>query len=179
MDEKEQAILLKKKVGELREIAKAFGIEGYESMKKQQLLGALIDGQMPEEQGQGEEDWFSRPFAPAAKTETIQAESEYDDAGGYDNDYDGGFDPPDGLPAAGEGFAGEPPEMDIPTDEPQDEELLSAMNIGEAPGADDDGDQMMSEKEKNRYEVEGILELSESGFGFLRFENFLSGPNDV
>jgi hypothetical protein len=33
MDEKEQVILLKKKVSELREIAKAFGIESYQTMK--------------------------------------------------------------------------------------------------------------------------------------------------
>jgi len=35
------------------------------------------------------------------------------------------------------------------------------------------------ERNKNRYEVEGILELADTGFGFLRFENFLSSSNDV
>jgi len=35
------------------------------------------------------------------------------------------------------------------------------------------------ERNKNRYEVEGILELADTGFGFLRFENYLSSNNDV
>lgn len=35
------------------------------------------------------------------------------------------------------------------------------------------------EQERERPEVEGILELSDSGFGFLRFNNFLTSDKDI
>ena len=31
----------------------------------------------------------------------------------------------------------------------------------------------------DRFEVEGILELAEDGFGFLRFNNFLTSEKDI
>ena len=206
MDEKEQVVLLKKKVGELREIAKAFGIEGYETMKKQQLLDALIDGKLPgAEPEEAEDDWFSRPFKPGASSESGVSpewaegadERRYDDDddNGY-NDYDSEYDAPARAPASDEGFAHPPigmdmtvsadtespdaaepepeglPVIDADDEQPLDGEPLEGAAEGEGEGEED-------EKDKNRYEVEGILELSESGFGFLRFENYLSGPNDV
>jgi transcription termination factor Rho len=35
------------------------------------------------------------------------------------------------------------------------------------------------EKEDNRYETTGILDLAEGGFGFLRFDNFLTSDRDI
>jgi transcription termination factor Rho len=35
------------------------------------------------------------------------------------------------------------------------------------------------EEKKNRYEVDGILEIADGGFGFLRFHNFLTSEKDV
>jgi transcription termination factor Rho len=35
------------------------------------------------------------------------------------------------------------------------------------------------ENRKDRYEVDGILEIAEGGFGFLRFHNFLTSEKDV
>jgi transcription termination factor Rho len=35
------------------------------------------------------------------------------------------------------------------------------------------------EERKDRYETEGILEIAEGGFGFLRFHNFLTSEKDV
>jgi len=188
MDEKEQAILMKKKVGELREIARAFGIEGCDKMKKQELLDALIDGKMPSEEAESDaDDWFYQPFPssvskPAAESE----EKHYDDdenGNGY-NDYDNEFDAPARAPATDEGFAHAPLELEIPMgvdeslDNDEEEEHLHDLDLdGEHVGLD--GESLEPDKDKNRYEVEGILELSDSGFGFLRFENFLSGPNDV
>ena len=189
MDEKEQIILLKKKVGELREIAKAFGIEGYETMKKQQLLAAIIDGKLPEPKQdlpEKEDDiWLSKPLTakewPASENDKKE-EHLYDDEDDLDyNDYDNEFDAPARMPAADEGFAQPPPEseiteIDIQEPNDTDEISISIDSLEETP-TDEEGEE--SSKDKNRYEVEGILELSDSGFGFLRFENFLSGPNDV
>ena len=35
------------------------------------------------------------------------------------------------------------------------------------------------QKDDNRYDMTGILELSDSGFGFLRFDNFLTSDKDI
>ena len=35
------------------------------------------------------------------------------------------------------------------------------------------------QKESNKYEVTGILDIAEGGFGFLRFDNFLTSSKDV
>jgi len=183
MDEKEQAILMKKKVGELREIAKAFGIEGYDKMKKQQLLDTLIDGRASAEDADGnDDDWFYQPFPtsvsrrPVLSVESLRVDD--DERDDY-NDYDSEFDAPARAPASDGGFIQAPIEMEIPiVIEPAPAEDLPDIDIEEA-HIQTEGDEAEEEKDKNRYEVEGILELSDSGFGFLRFENFLSGPNDV
>ncbi|MDR1797269.1 MAG: transcription termination factor Rho [Clostridiales Family XIII bacterium] len=166
MDEKEQALLMKKKVGELRTIALAFGIEGAERMKKQELLDVLIDG-APGAKKEPEEDWLVPDTPAPAKKPVVPEEIDEDD------DYDSGYD--DDTVAGG--FT------DSSASAPQltgDEEAAGGGDAGSG-GPHGDGDEGNAEtnKDKNRYEVEGILELSESGFGFLRFENFLSGPNDV
>ena len=247
MEEKEQVVLLKKKVGELREIAKAFGIEGYQTMKKQQLLDALIDGKLPGAEPEAEDDdWISQTYTsvawppPASKKDDKKEERPYDEDENEDddyNDYDSEYDAPARAPATDEGFAHPPIEAEMtvspegeagaeagegagpgaeagegagegaeagdgaeagPGEKPGDgagagaaAKAGAATAAGSEPGAGDipdidaggerpDGERAEEdEKEKNRYEVEGILELSDSGFGFLRFENFLSGPNDV
>ncbi|MCL1895498.1 MAG: transcription termination factor Rho [Clostridiales bacterium] len=219
MEEKEQVVLLKKKVGELREIAKAFGIEGYQTMKKQQLLDALIDGKLPgAEPEPEEEDWLSQTYASVAwpppsgdkdKKEERKEESAFEEADDDYNDYDSEYDAPARAPAKDEGFAHPPIEADMTVVTEGEAEGAPAAEAeagaGKEAGADaeagddtkaaaaegipdidtcegavgDSEDAVETEKDKNRYEVEGILELSDSGFGFLRFENFLSGPNDV
>jgi len=191
MDEKEQVILLKKKVSELREIAKAFGIEGYQTMKKQQLLDALIDGKRPETDEESvdvDDIWLSKPLVPK---EWPNGESDSSDSRLYDedddldyNDYDNEYDAPARAPASDVGYVHHPIEIEIPvvSEEQEDEDVaisVTASSIETIDGHDIDDELSDQDKDKNRYEVEGILELSESGFGFLRFENFLSGPNDV
>lgn len=84
-----------KKVAELREIAKTFGLEGYEKMKKAEIIEALKkDGKTPDE------------------------------------------------------------EKSVPLQ-------------GVVPDKED------------RFEAEGILELADNGFGFLRFNNFLTSEKDI
>ena len=64
------------------------------------------------------------------------------------------------------------------TDEPVDEKAKS-----ETPSNDKSNDDKTTkeddEKSKDRYEVEGILEIADGGFGFLRFHNFLTSDDDV
>ena len=60
-------------------------------------------------------------------------------------------------------------------DAPAEEENSAA---GEVAPAEDktDGEQTVEEE---RPEVEGILEIAEDGFGFLRFDNFLTSSKDI
>ena len=187
MDEKEQVILLKKKVSELREIAKAFGIEGYQTMKKQQLLEALINGdKAANEPEEDQNDWFSRPLPPKKELSNGNGSGEDrkhddDDDDDWDSgDYDQEYDAPARTPASDEGYAHQPIEVEIPgvTDISEEGNVEGTIDVMNESSMDDEPTEE-DDKDKNRYEVEGILELSESGFGFLRFDNFLSGPNDV
>ena len=98
----DEQTLKEKKVSELRDIAKVFGLEGYEKMKKAEIIEAL---KMDEES----------EVAEQAEEESI---------------------PPRGA------------------------------------------DRAVPEKD-DRFEAEGILELAENGFGFLRFNNFLTSDKDI
>jgi len=110
MDEK---VLKSKKVAELREVAKAFGLSGYNELKKSELVQALVN--MKEE--------------PAAGTEK--------------------------------------PGMSETSETPS-----------EAP-AHETPENKKNEEKEDRPEVEGILEIADGGFGFLRFSNFLTSDRDV
>jgi len=166
INEKEQAILLKKKVGELREIAKAFGIEDAEHMKKQELLSALIDGaHSPDEEYLDDAD-----SVEYADENWADADMEYADSG---------YRPEEGMtvPMAHTDLGLPKPEFeDAGGDLPPGGEYPAMQAMQPAVPQTGNGG---LEKDKSRYEVEGILELSETGFGFLRFNNFLSGPNDI
>ncbi|QAT41935.1 transcription termination factor Rho [Aminipila luticellarii] len=111
----EQNVLKNKKVSELREMAKSFSIEGYEKMKKAELLTAL-----------------------EAQETKPQEES------------------PSGT---------------------------SDSNTGRKAEAQKETSQVPSPEERQhkeeRPEVEGILELADGGFGFLRFSNFLTSDKDI
>ena len=61
---------------------------------------------------------------------------------------------------AAEATSAVPEEADKPED---------AGKAGDAAKSEDDG----------KYDVEGILELSDDGFGFLRFDNFLTSNKDI
>jgi len=161
MGRMEEAILRSKKVAEIREIAKAFGIEGYERMKKKELLEVLINGSAASD-GEGYEG------GSTPDTSVIPSPSEkyavLPDASGSS------ADSKDSAGSSEKGLA------------PAGREAKSAEGK-DAPegGRQTDGseDHKVDEKNKNRYEVEGILELSESGFGFLRFQNYLSSTDDI
>lgn len=132
MDEK---TLKGKKVAELREIAKAFGVEGYGKLKKAQLIEAMLS--LDEPAGKN-----------AEKTEKTAKKAE-------------------DKPVEKEQKNSEEPETVKEKKEKTDVKK------------NDHKDKETREKEENRPEVEGILELADGGFGFLRFDNFLTSDRDV
>jgi transcription termination factor Rho len=166
--------LYTKKIAELRTIAAAFQIEGYEKLKKKELLEALLalKEDEPEEEaydgipGSPENE----PPKPAKQirhevVKTPTGEEEPDDESEHLGDPIDAAE--EALPESSEIIHEDGPSI-------EDEQKDPKVSTGNGGEIDED-----DPKNKNRYEVEGILELSDSGFGFLRFENFLSSNNDV
>lgn len=150
MDEK---TLKAKKVAELREIAKTFGLEGYEKMKKAELVAALMtDGSDENEES-------------AEGVESVQAPVKTDEE-------------PESCEVLGESDAVEK--------EAQSEDVQEGAETEHA-HQNSHNDKHSKQKQKNktapdrndRFETEGILELAEGGFGFLRFNNFLTSEKDI
>lgn len=127
-----------KKVAELREIAKAFSVPGYEKMKKADLLETLINGAKPP--SDIATDVKESPVIPK---KVVKKKA--------------------------------PAPEEIPETEVQEAEQSEAADHKEQ----DAKEQPETKQQKGRYEVEGILEQAEGGFGFLRFHNFLTSDDDV
>ena len=150
MDEK---TLKAKKVAELREIAKTFGLEGYEKMKKAELVAALMTDGSDENEESAEE------------VESVQAPVKTDEE-------------PESCEVLGESDAVEK--------EAQSEAVQEGAETEHA-HQNSHNDKHSKQKQKNktapdrndRFETEGILELAEGGFGFLRFNNFLTSEKDI
>ena len=152
----DEATLKSKKVAELKEIAKTFGLKGYDKMKKAELIAALAK---PDEKAE--------PPAKAAE-------------------------PAEEAPAAAP--VEETPAEEAPAEEaeetPEQTEQQRHKKRGRREGHRDGGkgtrvakgdrvpDQVVPDKD-DRYEAEGILDMSEDGFGFLRFNNFLTSDRDI
>ena len=144
----DEATLKSKKVAELKEIAKTFGLKGYDKMKKADLIAALMIDEEPAKE------------EPPAKADEPAAEEPVEAA------------------AAEEPV--EEPEAE-PAEEPQRHKKRGRR--GDSKGTrvakgDKVPDQVVPDKD-DRYEAEGILDMSEDGFGFLRFNNFLTSDKDI
>ena len=136
LDEK---TLKSKKVVELREIAKTFGLQGYEKMKKADLIANLMR-EDPKEENSNKDD----------RDKSVH-----------------GRDPQPGSNR-------EPRE---PRESRESHESREPRESRE--GRDNREPRETRESRDDRFEVEGILELAEDGFGFLRFNNFLTSEKDI
>ena len=133
LDEK---TLKSKKVVELREIAKTFGLQGYEKMKKADLIANLMR-EDPKEENSSKDDHdksvHSRDPQPGSNHE---------------------------------------PRVPHESRESRDNRETRETRESREPRETREG-------RDDRFEVEGILELAEDGFGFLRFNNFLTSEKDI
>lgn len=148
MDEK---TLKTKKVAELREIAKTFGLEGYEKMKKAELIAALmVDGS-----NENTEPAEDAPIFVNAEDKPIS------------------------------GIVSSDETEEVKEDEATEGEYddIEAENSRQNTHNDKHSKQKQKNKaapdKADRFETEGILELAEGGFGFLRFNNFLTSEKDI
>lgn len=130
LDEK---TLKSKKVVELREIAKTFGLQGYEKMKKADLIANLMR-EDPKEENSSKDD----------HDKSVHSRE----------------------PQPGNNH--EPREPRESRDNHEPRETRESREPRES-----------RENRDDRFEVEGILELAEDGFGFLRFNNFLTSEKDI
>lgn len=257
----DEGTLKAKKIAELREIAKAFKIRGYEKMKKAELLELLCDGRTDAESqkpqtGQGAEQpkrprgrpkkdaIVARQAAIAAAASVAEKQEASRGAGTGRRSASSSAAAETGSSAAPSGAAqgavqnggaastvaaanalvnaksmlkrAEAATRRISADERenQDRKQESVSESVETPeggtaapvvsepaaavektvGAPAAGVTAVAEStetasrkndvndfegKKDRYEVDGILEIAEGGFGFLRFHNFLTSEKDV
>ena len=133
----DEATLKAKKVAELKEIAKTFGLKGYEKMKKAELIAELMNDEKPDEKETVKEE-----------TEEIKTEPEK------------AFELKDKPEEAAE---------KAEETKPRGTRIAKGQKVPSEVIPDKD----------DRYEAEGILDLAEDGFGFLRFNNFLTSDKDI
>lgn len=160
LDEK---TLKSKKVVELREIAKTFGLQGYEKMKKADLIANLMREDSKEENSSKDDhdkSVHSREPQPGNNHEPREPRESRDN---------------------------HEPRVPHESREPRDNRETREGREPREPRESRDNHEPRvphesrepRESRDDRFEVEGILELAEDGFGFLRFNNFLTSEKDI
>ena len=164
-------IIKDKKVAELREIARALKIEGADKLKKKEIIDILTK---MHEQAEAERAAMGQAADPEedkqAPAEAAQEAPEKKRRGRPAKKK---------AEAEGEAEKAAPKEEKKAEEEPADaakpaEPAAPSEDAGEKPA-----EESQPAKFDNRYDTTGILELSENGFGFLRFENFLTSDRDI
>ena len=169
----DELILKSKKIAELREIAKVVGLSGYENMKKTELLALLESGVSAEEEPK-------EVKAKAAKKSKVSAEKEEPKKRGRKPKVEKEASElieeiiDDEIEQIATEVARELVKEEIAT---EIEEAVA--KVAEEVVASETDEKRREAPREDRPEVEGILEIAEGGFGFLRFSNFLTSDKDV
>lgn len=162
----DEATLKGKKVAELKEIAKTFGLAGYQKMRKAELIEALKSEDGKEDTAEKPEKRKTKETAKPSKHDGInhenavqkqendnpEADEKHDERKRHENRKD---------------YESRENNEEIPAESKTSNVRQRKQRGKPAPDRDD------------RFEVEGILELAENGFGFLRFNNFLTSEKDI
>ena len=202
-------ILKDKKVAELREIAKALGIKGASGMKKQEIVDLLtrMHEEAEKEKAAAAEKEAKKAAPKTKRTAKKNAEPASEPAAGKpEKAAKRAAKPKKAQPAAAEPKE-EPadPQLKVYIPEPasayiSEENAISAVpdNKPAEPAAEPASLSEKAEESKpeeikseesdpkkgaplkeGRVEKTGILDIAEGGFGFLRFDNFLTSDEDV
>ncbi|MCQ4638326.1 transcription termination factor Rho [Anaerovorax odorimutans] len=163
----EEKILKGKKVAELRAMAKELGLKGCDAMRKAELIEALL--QVPAQQAEDAEteQTEAKPRSREKNGRTAKmprGRAKAKDADPVKEARPGGEE----KPAKETKAKDKEPEAAAP---PAEDE--AAENKGKR------GERKVVPDKEDRPEVEGILELADGGFGFLRFSNFLTSDKDI
>ncbi|OJV62362.1 MAG: transcription termination factor Rho [Clostridiales bacterium 38-18] len=155
--------LQKKKVADLREIAKVMGLGGFEKLKKDELIDLIIGGNAPQEND-------DEPFVyePEIEDDTTEDEDTSEDE--------------EGLEAASseEGiYNSDVNPLVVDSSKVAEITEESIKYEGQVAEATREQKRVYNHKEGAVEEVEGVLEITEQGYGFMRFENFLTSDQDV
>ena len=202
-------ILKDKKVAELREIAKALGVKGASSMKKKEIMDLLtrMHEEAEKEKAAAAEKEAKKAAPKTKRTAKKNAEPASEPAAGKpEKAAKRAAKPKKAQPAAAEPKE-EPadPQLKVYIPEPasayiSEENTISAVpdNKSAEPAAEPAKKKKKTEENKpeeskpeesdpkkgaplkeGRVEKTGILDIAEGGFGFLRFDNFLTSDEDV
>lgn len=162
-------ILNSKKLAELREIAKSFHVPNYEKLRKAELIQAISQPRGKAEADSAEKAADPVPAGTAVRKKTVRkAET-----------------PAVDVPTPAKAAAPETPpaKATAPETPPVKAETpaapASSPAKAETPAAEEQGKKAQEGPREDRPEVEGILEIAEGGFGFLRFHNFLTSDKDI
>lgn len=154
-------ILSSKKISELREIAKSFHVENYEKLKKAELIQAIAQPAKKAEAPEKKARAPRRKEAPQVESVAEEAVSTVATA----------------LPAAEPAISRAEPV--IPAEAAAVPAVEAAPAPAPAPAAEEPVKKVQEGPREDRPEVEGLLEIAEGGFGFLRFHNFLTSDKDI
>lgn len=202
LDEK---TLKSKKVAELREIAKTFGLQGYEKMKKADLIANLMreepqethsdSGESTSQQGDHNQENRTRGDhgrdnrSHSGRNDHNREEYDQDDRGKEEHsksahsrdwqqnhsresrenrEFRENREPREPRENRENRESREPRE---PRENRENRESRETRENRE--------NREPRENRDDRFEVEGILELADDGFGFLRFNNFLTSEKDI
>ena len=153
----DEQVLKSKKIAELKQVAAAFGIEGTEKMKKSEIIDALL--RLREAQPDQPVQVVKRVAASMRKNPKAEIVEEFVTENVEDT-----------IPGNSKEWATESFEAEILLTEPVEQFQEDLVEVSVEPSA---------AQEEDRPEVEGILDLAEGGFGFLRFDNFLTSDKDI
>lgn len=179
MSRMDEDILKTKKVVELREIAKAFGIKGYQSLKKAELLSALITSG---ENAQSAAPPDSTPKSSAS--EKAEGRAEVPKKRGRPRKHPLPIEEAksvDDVHKSDDVEAEAMTEVSVDTSSTEDKTSDETETDVIPEKTADEGKHVKRtyQPSEDRPEVEGILDIAEGGFGFLRFHNFLTSDQDV
>ena len=171
-------ILNSKKLSELREIAKTFQIVNFEKMKKAELIQAIAQPDKKSGTPEKADDTPEKPAkAPAKKKAAPLAEPPATETAAPKAKAPRRKE--DRAPVMDSGVSDA--EKTIPTADPAVSAAEPAIpaEAATAPAAEETGKKTQEGPREDRPEVEGLLEIAEGGFGFLRFHNFLTSDKDI
>ncbi len=186
----DKSILQAKKVAELREIAATCGIENFKGLKKAELIEAILawaEAGSSEDDKAGSEKAAPKKAAKTAKPKKTEEPEEPKTRKLTAEEYEAVKARMAEMSEGEEGYGrgAEPDEKNYGRPVPYGggEAVPDLSGAGLYP-EDEDQDKKDDGEKKNaqnqeRPEVEGILEIAEGGYGFLRFDNFLTSDADV